>query len=52
MIYADREAQRHRSRDYTDDSLKKMEAELRDLRRRVENLETILLDLDNRRNQL
>ncbi len=51
-IYADREAERNRNRNYESETIKEMEAVLKDLRKRVENLETILLDLDNRRNQL
>ena len=52
MIYADREAERNRSRSGENQTIIEMEAVLKDLRKRVENLETILLDLDNRRNEL
>ncbi len=49
IIYADREEVRKRSRDYDNEAVLRMETDIRDLRRRVENLETILLELDRRK---
>ena len=47
--YANRDRERESSRDNEVEALKEIQAGLKDLRGRVENLETILLELDNRR---
>ena len=49
IIYTNREQERHLNREADDETLKEIETGLKDLRKRVENLETILVDLDNRR---
>jgi len=49
LYYSNREKEREISRSAESESLNDIQADMLELKRRVENLETIILDLDSRK---
>lgn len=49
LHYAQRDSDRQSSQDHEMEALREIQLGMRELKRRVENLETVLLDRENRR---